>query len=64
MVKDSGSVPKDFLKVNLNIKYKALNYSFTYGSIDGDSVGVYPYYSARPLSSKNIATHNLNMHKD
>lgn len=55
----NNSVPFSF--GNLNLKYKALNYSFTYGSIDGDSVGVYPYYSARPLSSKNIATHNLNI---
>jgi hypothetical protein len=55
----NNSVPFSF--GNLNIKYKAVNYSFTYGSIDGDSVGVYPYYTARPLSSKNIATHNLNI---
>lgn len=59
MFMSNNSVPFSF--GNLNIKYKALNYSFTYGSIDGDSVGVYPLYSARPLSSKNIATHNLNI---
>ena len=59
MFMSNNSVPFSF--GNLNIKYKALNYSFTYGSIDGDSVGVYPYYTARPLSSKNIATHKLNI---
>ncbi len=59
MFMSNNSVPFSF--GNLNIKYKALNYSFTYGSIAGDSVGVYPYYTARPLSSKNIATHNLNI---
>ena len=59
MFMSNNSVPFSF--GNLNIKYKSLNYSFTYGSIDGDSVGVYPYYTARPLSSKNIATHNLNI---
>ena len=46
---------------NIMIDYKAVNYTFTYGSIDGDSVGVYPEYSARPLSAKNIATHNLSI---
>ena len=59
MFMSNNSVPFSF--GNLNIKYKALNYSFTYGSLDGDSVGVYPNYSARLLSSKNIATHNLNI---
>lgn len=38
----------------LDIKYKAVSYTFTYGSINGDSVN-------RPLSSKNIAAHSLNI---
>lgn len=45
----------------LDLSYKAVNYSFTYGSLKGDSIGIYPYITARPLSSKSIATHNLNI---
>jgi len=39
---------------NINLQYKSLKYSFTYGSLKGDSVG-------RPLKAKNIATHYLNI---
>lgn len=42
----------DFGKIDIN--YKAVNYSFAYGSLNGDSVG-------RPLDAKNIATHYLNV---
>lgn len=55
----NNTVPFDFGK--LDIDYKAVNYSFAYGSLKGDSTGIYPFYSSRPLSSKNIATHNLNI---
>ncbi len=55
----NNTVPFSF--GNIVIDYKAVNYSFTYGSINGDSTGVYPVYSERPLSAKNIATHNLNI---
>ncbi|MDQ3020005.1 MAG: capsule assembly Wzi family protein [Bacteroidota bacterium] len=54
-----NTVPFDF--GNLVINYKAVNYSFTYGSLQGDSVGIYPAFSLRELSSKNIATHSLNI---
>lgn len=47
-----NSVPFDFAKVDL--KYKALSYSFTYGSLRGDSAGV-------ELNSKNIANHRLDI---
>ncbi|MCB0723882.1 MAG: hypothetical protein KDC73_04220 [Ignavibacteriae bacterium] len=47
-----NSVPFDFAKVDL--KYKAISYSFLYGSLRGDSLGV-------ELNSKNIATHNLDI---
>ncbi|MEO8209848.1 MAG: capsule assembly Wzi family protein [bacterium] len=55
----NNTVPFDF--GNLVINYKAVNYSFTYGSLQGDSIGIYPAFSNRELSSKNIATHNLNI---
>lgn len=55
----NNTVPFSF--ENIVIDYKAVNYSFTYGSINGDSTGVYPVYSTRPLSAKNIAAHNLNI---
>ncbi len=48
----NNTTPFDFGKLDIN--YKAVNYSFTYGSINGDSVG-------RHLSAKNIATHYLNL---
>ncbi len=47
-----NAAPFDFGRIDL--KYKSVRYSFTYGSINGDSV-------SRPLSSKNIATHLLNV---
>jgi len=47
-----NTAPMDFLKIDLN--YKKLNYTFTYGSIKGDSLGV-------DLKSKNIAFHRLNV---
>ncbi|MBL8006292.1 MAG: hypothetical protein JNJ56_02080 [Ignavibacteria bacterium] len=46
------ALPFDFGR--LQLKYKSLNYSFTYGSLRGDSVG-------RPLSAKNVSSHYLNM---
>lgn len=55
----NNTVPFDFGKLDIN--YKAVNYSFAYGSLKGDSTGIYPVYSSRPLSAKNIATHNLNI---
>lgn len=48
----NNAVPFDFGRIDL--QYKALKYSFAYGSINGDSV-------SKPLSSKNIATHLLNI---
>lgn len=47
-----NAYPFDFGKIDL--RYKKVSYSFTYGSIKGDSV-------IRPLSAKNIATHYLNV---
>jgi hypothetical protein len=47
-----NSVPFDFGKIDL--RYKALSYSFLYGSLRGDSMGV-------ELNSKNIATHRLDV---
>lgn len=47
-----NSVPFDFAKVDL--RYKALSYSFIYGSLRGDSAGV-------ELNSKNIANHRLDV---
>ncbi|MBS1518261.1 MAG: hypothetical protein JSS91_09265 [Bacteroidetes bacterium] len=54
-----NSYPFDFGKIDLN--YKAVSYSFAYGSIQGDSAEVYPVMTGKPLSSKNIATHSLNI---
>jgi len=48
----NNSVPYDFLK--LDLAYKAVTYSFLYGSLRGDSLG-------RPLDAKNIATHRLDI---
>jgi hypothetical protein len=48
----NNTVPIDFLKLDLN--YKKINYTFTYGSIKGDSLGT-------DLKSKNIAFHRLNI---
>lgn len=47
----NNTVPVDFLKIDLS--YKKLKYTFAYGSIKGDSLGV-------DLNSKNIAFHRLN----
>ncbi len=55
----NNTVPFDFGK--LDIKYKAVEYSFAYGSLKGDSIGIFPVFTNRELSSKNIATHNLNI---
>lgn len=46
----TNTVPFSFLK--LDMEYKAVKYSFLYGSLKGDSLG-------RDISSKNIATHRL-----
>lgn len=48
----NNTVPIDFLK--LDLKYKKIRYSFVYGSLKGDSLGV-------DLNSKNIAFHRLNV---
>jgi len=48
----NNTVPFDFLKLDLG--YKAVSYSFLYGSLRGDSIG-------KPLESKNIATHRLDI---
>lgn len=48
----NNTVPMDFLKLDLN--YKKLKYTFSYGSISGDSLGM-------DLKSKNIAFHRLNI---
>ena len=54
-----NTLPFDFGK--LSVKYKSVNYSFTYGSINGDSAEIYPDVNFVPLNSKNIATHYLNI---
>jgi len=51
----NNTAPFDFGK--LDIKYKSLSYTFLYGSINGDSAGIIP----KPLSSKNIVSHYLNI---
>ena len=48
----NNTIPMDFLKLDLN--YKKLKYTFSYGSISGDSLGM-------DLKSKNIAFHRLNI---
>lgn len=48
----NNTVPFDFIK--LDLAYKAVSYSFIYGSLRGDSLG-------KPLDSKNIATHRLDI---
>lgn len=47
-----NTTPFDFIKIDL--AYKAVSYSFLYGSLRGDSLG-------RPLDAKNIATHRLDV---
>lgn len=54
-----NTLPFDFGRIN--IRYKSIAYSFTYGSLRGDSAEVYPVYKLKPLDSKNIATHYLNV---
>lgn len=67
-----GYIDKLFLSNNaeafdaaqLELKYKSVNYRFSYGSISGDSTGIYAYYEPFPivereLSSKNIVSHYL-----
>jgi len=46
----NNTTPFDFMMLDLS--YKKIKYTFTYGSINGDSVGT-------PLKSKNIAFHRL-----
>lgn len=48
----NNTVPFDFLK--LDLAYKAVAYSFIYGSLRGDSLG-------RGLDAKNIATHRIDV---
>lgn len=48
----NNSVPFDQLK--LDLKYKKISYSFFYGSLKGDSLGV-------PIDSKNISGHRLDI---
>jgi hypothetical protein len=52
MFLSSGTVPYDFLRLDLN--YKAISYSFSYGNLRGDSLG-------RNLESKNIINHRLDV---
>lgn len=52
MFLSNNTVPMDFLKLDLN--YKKISYTFTYGSLKGDSIGM-------NLQSKNIAFHRLNV---
>ncbi|MBK7160634.1 MAG: hypothetical protein IPH77_19355 [Ignavibacteria bacterium] len=46
----NNTVPFDFLK--LDLAYKAVSYSFLYGSPRGDSLGI-------PLDAKNLSTPDL-----
>ncbi|MDF1613105.1 capsule assembly Wzi family protein [Stygiobacter electus] len=46
----SNTAPFDFAKLNIN--YKGINYTFLYGNLRGDSLGV-------TLKSKNIIAHRL-----
>ena len=52
MFLSNNAVPFDFIKFDLN--YKALKYSFVYGAIKGDSMGI-------DMKWKNIATHRLDV---
>lgn len=51
----NNTVAFDFAKLDLS--YKAVQYSFTYGSLRGDSAGI-PNHQ---LDAKNISTHRLNI---
>lgn len=58
----NNTIPFDFGK--LDLKYKKVSYSFTYGTIKGDSIGITNrdlLYAAGDLSAKTIATHLLNI---
>ncbi len=48
----NNTVPFDYLRLDLG--YKAVKYTFMYGSLRGDSLG-------RSLNAKNIATHRLDV---
>ena len=48
----TNAAPFDFIK--LDLEYKAISYSFMYGSIKGDSLGV-------SLDSKNVVSNSLNL---
>ena len=52
MFLSNNAVPYDFIKLDLH--YKAISYSFSYGNIRGDSLG-------RPLQNKNIVNHRLDV---
>ncbi len=67
-----GYIDKLFLSDNseafdaaqLELKYGSVNYRFSYGSVYGDSTGIYSFYDPYPiyereLSSKNIVSHYL-----
>jgi hypothetical protein len=49
----SGTIPYPMMKIDL--KYKAIGYSFSYGNINGDSAGVVD------LPNKMISTHRLDV---
>lgn len=48
----NNTVPMDFFRIDLS--YKKIKYTFSYGSVKGDSLGA-------DLNSKNIAFHRLNV---
>ena len=52
MFLSSNSVPFDFVK--LNVQHRAVQYTFLYGSLFGDSLGA-------PITSKNIVSHRLSV---
>jgi hypothetical protein len=52
MFLSNNTAPFDFLK--MDISYKALKYTFLYGSLKGDSLGI-------DLNSKNIVSHRLDV---
>ena len=53
MFLSTNTVPFSFIKIDL--KYKALSYSFLYGSLKGDSLGI-------EIPNKSIAMHRLDLH--
>jgi hypothetical protein len=52
MFLSNNTIPIDFMKLDLS--YKKIKYTFAYGSINGDSIGL-------DLTSKNIAFHRINV---